>query len=468
MTPDQVVLLVDDDQNVLSAHETVLRSAGVGSLRSLSDGREVLDTLEEGPVDLVLLDLKMPHVSGEDLLEEIRREHPDVLVIVVTGLQDVATAVRCMKLGAFDYMVKAVEPSRLVGGVRSALEIQALRRENIRLKEAVSRGQLRHPDAFRRIITRNAAMIRLFLLAETVARTREPVLIVGETGTGKELLARAIHDCSGVEGEYVIVNVAGFDDTMFSDALFGHKAGAYTGAAGARKGLVSTARDGTLVLDEIADLSPASQVKLLRLVENREYLPLGSDVVRRSDARLVLSTSRDLPQMITDGTFRKDLYYRLSTHQLSIPPLRERREDVRLLFDQFLAVAAGELGLRRPSPPENAIDLLQSYEFPGNVRELRTIAFHVASHCDDPSSGDRFPLAALAEILGVPQAPARQCPTRGNALEFPEELPTIREAVSALIDEAMHRAGGVQATAARYLGISPQALSRRLRSRGET
>ncbi|HCZ15053.1 MAG TPA: two-component system response regulator, partial [Candidatus Accumulibacter sp.] len=254
------VFLVDDDQSVLHATAAVLYSAGVANVQLVNDSRELLPALERQPASAVLLDLFMPHVTGNKLLPDIVHLYPELPVIVMTAAQDVETAVLSMKEGAFDYLVKPVEESRLVASVRHALEVQSLRRQMGVLKHYLLSDCLQHGEAFAGIITNSRKMRALFQYLEAVAVSAEPVLISGETGAGKEMFAHALHKLSGLAGQFVQVNVAGLDDTLFSDTLFGHRKGAFTGADQNRPGLIAQAGGGTLFLDEIGDLSMASQV----------------------------------------------------------------------------------------------------------------------------------------------------------------------------------------------------------------
>ena len=282
------------------------------------------------------------------------QEHPELPVIVLTGANDVETAVRCMKDGAFDYLLKPVDEARLESAVRRAIEIGAMRRENSTLKRYLLTDALEHPEAFAAIVTAAKSMRAIFQYAEAVAPTPLPILVTGETGVGKELIARAIHAPERPPGPFLPVNVAGLDDALFSDALFGHKRGGFTGADRDRPGLVEQAAGGTLFLDEIGDLSPASQVKLLRLLQEGTYYPIGSDVMKRADIRVLVATNRDLRALQASGGFRKDLYYRLQAHHLHLPPLRERREDLPLLVAHFLAEGGPRAGPPRPDPAARA------------------------------------------------------------------------------------------------------------------
>ncbi len=462
--PQFPVMLVDDEKQALTSFEMALRSANMNHIVQCQDSREVMSALSSREVEVMLLDLRMPHVSGEELLPQIISDFPEIPVIVITGANDVETAVRCMRLGAFDYMVKPVERSRLVGGVRRAVELRELQRENRSIKASFLSGTLRHAEAFSEIVTCSAGIRSLFQYAEAIATSPRPLLITGETGVGKELFARAVHRLSDRSGKFVPINVAGLDDNVFSDTLFGHKRGAFTGADQARGGLVDQAFGGSLFLDEIGDLSIPSQVKLLRLLQEAEYLPLGSDVAKRSDARIIVATNRNLEVMQASGSFRKDLYYRLCDHQIHIPPLQERMEDLPLLVDHLLNKAAQDLGKKRPTPPEELIGLLSSYHYPGNVRELESMIYDALSrHRSGKLSMEAFKShifqksSKLAEPSPTPAVKGRTCIT------FSESLPTLKEIEDLLVEEAMKRACDNQSIAALSLGISRQALNKRLK-----
>ncbi len=303
-------------------------------------------------------------------------------------------------------------------------------------------------------------MRAVFQYAEAIAGSTEPALITGETGVGKEALARAIHELSGRDGSFVQVNIAGLDDTLFADTLFGHKKGAFSGAEKRRDGLVAQATGGTLFLDEIGDLETTSQVKLLRLIQNQEYYPLGSDVPRSVDVRVVCATNRDLDALMAAAEFRRDLYFRLSVHQMEVPPLRKRKEDLPLLVDHFLQRAATAQGKKTPSAPTELFALLSQYDFPGNVREIRSLVYDaVALHSSGPVlSMERFRQAIRAEGAAAVETRA----VADRLLEIPGRIPTLKEAEVFLIQEALEKADGNQGVAATFLGISRPALNRRL------
>ncbi|WP_243372416.1 sigma-54 dependent transcriptional regulator [Geotalea sp. SG265] len=460
--PPFAVLLVDDEPAWLrSVSITLERSAGISNIVTCQDSRKVMETLARGDIGLVLLDLTMPHVQGEELLSCIGEEYPEIATIIVSGMNQVETAVQCIKLGAFDYFVKTVEEDRLVSGVLRAVHMLELQRENREMSSRILSGKLQHPEAFANIVSNDRAMLAIFAYIEAVAASPKPLMITGESGVGKELIARAAHTLSGCTGPLVSVNVAGLDDNVFADTLFGHVRGAFTGAEHPRRGMVEEAADGTLFLDEIGDLSIPSQVKLLRLLQEGEYFPLGSDRPKRLKARIIVATHRDLAAKEAAGTFRHDLYFRLRTHHIQVPPLRERKGDLPLLLNAFLADSARTLGKRRPTPPKELVSLLNTYNFPGNVRELKAIVFDAVSiHKERVLSMESFEKA-------ICHGGKENIATAGphNPFTGLERIPTFSEVAELLVDEAMVRACGNQTIAARLLGISQPALSKRLKIR---
>lgn len=455
------VLLVDDEPHVTESVETILNAGGIEDVRTCNDSRAVPEILAQNDVGIMLLDLWMPHMRGEQILDLCVEEYPDVPVIVFTGANDVETAVHCVKRGAFDYMVKPVENARLLAAVRRASELAELRRDNARLSAGLLSPELADPNIFAEIVTESPAMERIFRYIESIAASAKPVLITGDTGTGKELTARAVHRASGRSGEFVAVNVAGLDDAVFSDTLFGHRKGAFTGADAPRAGLIEKAEGGTLLLDEIGDLALSSQVKLLRLLEAREYFPLGSDTARRTDARIVLATNLSAEDLRDRARFRRDLYYRLKTHHVHLPPLRQRREDLPLLVEHFLEKAALAIGKRRPTPPRELYDLLGLYEFPGNVRELEAMVYDaVSQHTARVLSLDTFKQHIKRDL---PHGNTTYRPDGQDTITFGDALPTLQEVTDRLIEEAVRRAGNNKSLAASMLGISRTTLNNRLR-----
>ncbi len=457
--PEFGVLLVDDEASYLRSLSILLeRNGGITNIHRCNDSREVMAILQQHPIGLVLLDLTMPHLSGNELLPLITEQYPEVAVIIISGLNQVESAVDCLKLGAFDYFVKTTEENRLIEGIKRAIRMQEMRRENRAMGQRILSNSLERPEVFEAIITRSSQMRAVFQYLESVAPSNQPLLICGESGTGKELLAQACHQLSNRSGALVTVNVAGLDDNVFADTLFGHQRGAFTGADKSRAGLVEEAAGGTLFLDEIGDLSMSSQVKLLRLLQEGEYYPLGSDRPKRSRARIIVATHQDLARQQQAGRFRKDLYYRLCTHQVMIPPLRQRKEDIPLLLQHFVQQAAGELDKQPPGYPPELAQLLATYHFPGNVREMRALVFNALSqHRSHMLSMDAF-----KQVLGEDTQPANY--TEATVSFSPDSpLPTLAEMDQLLVAEALQRADNNQSLAARLLGISQPALSKRMK-----
>jgi DNA-binding NtrC family response regulator len=462
--PQQPIVVIDDEQPILLAIDTTLRMAGLNHVITCSDSREALATIHCNGASVVLLDLNMPHLDGQALMPRILEACPDLPIIVITGTIDVDTAVQSMKSGAFDYIVKPVEERRLVTAIHQALRFGELRQENQALKQHLLDGSLKHPEAFEAIVTHSPKMIALFHYMEAIAPSAQPVLVRGETGVGKELAARAIHELSGRKGRFVAVNVAGLDDNVFSDTLFGHVKGAFTGADSLRKGLIERASGGTLFLDEIGDLNHGAQVKLLRLLQEHEYMPLGSDVTQRTDARVIASTHADLWTLKQQNRFRTDLHYRLRTHRVMIPPLRERKEDLPVLCDHFLDQAANALNKPKPAVAPAMTKLLENYDFPGNLRELQAMIFDaMAQHTAGPLLLDTFRLHIQRTREAGAEAPALS-PLLHIPVTFGDPLPTIKQATRMLIQEALQRTGYNQSMAATLLGVTQQALSKRLKT----
>jgi DNA-binding NtrC family response regulator len=465
--PANPVLIVDDEARSLRSIGLSLRMAGITHVETCNDSREVAGLLASRLFDVMLLDLTMPHVSGEEILAMAGEKYPEMPVIIITAMDEVDTAVRCMRKGAFGYLVKPVETGRLVSDVRRAVELRELKDQARRLKHHLLSGELENPAAFSSIVTRNKAMHSIFQYIESISASRQPILVTGETGVGKELVVQAIHALTAPKTPLVSVNVAGLDDNVFSDTLFGHVKGAFTGAEDRRSGLVEKAAGGILHLDEIGDLRHESQVKLLRLLQEGDYFPLGSDLPKRADIRVIATTNQDISGFETSEKFRKDLYFRLMVHHIHIPPLRERLDDISLLLSHFTGEAARALDR---NPPKFSPDLpaaLCRYRFPGNVRELKTLVH-------DAVSRSRSGRLALTDFnikvthedkhrSGLSRIPVLD---EWRSKEDPDRLPTIEEATVYLIRQALKQCDDNQSAAARMLGITRQRLARNLNKSG--
>ncbi len=463
------ILVVDDDPDVLKRMERFLRFEGFRDVVCCSDPREVAGIVDGSDISVMVLDLIMPGMPGQKVLEETRERHPEVPVIVATAVNDLDSAIDCMRHGAFDYVPKTAETGRLASSILHALSIRELQRDYSALKDTLLAAKRPESPAFDDFITSDERMVSVLRYVETVAASPKPILIIGESGTGKELMAQAVHRLSGRSGPMVSLNIAGLDDTMFSDSLFGHRRGAFTGADTDRGGLIDRAEGGTLFLDEIGELSQVSQVKLLRLIEDKRYYPLGADLPKASSAAIVTATNRDLRSASTSGTFRLDLFYRLQTHLVQLPPLRERPSDLPLLLSHFVRQSAERLGRGVPAIPEELGLLLESYDFPGNVRELESMVF-------DAMSGLKGGILGLDSFRRkILRGNGAKNPTEKNivgadATRFSswERLPSLKMASEELIREALRRSKGNQGIAADLLGISRTALNKRLKGSRDT
>jgi DNA-binding NtrC family response regulator len=357
------ILVVDDEEIVVRSCVRILARGGYG-VETANDGAEALRRMEERPCDLVILDIMMPRMDGVEVLRRVKETHPETEVIMVTGLSQIDSAVKCMKLGAFDYLPKPFDPDQLLGVVEAALERQRLLRDAAEPAE----GEQYRVES---IVGAGPAMQRVYRLVAKAAPTNTTVLITGESGTGKELVARAIHHNSlRRERPFVAVDCNALSENLLESELFGHVKGAFTGAVSGKKGMFEVASGGTLFLDEIGNITLSTQAKLLRVIQEREYRAVGDTRVQHANVRLIAATNKDLKAMCATGSFRDDLYYRINIFPIEMPALRERREDIPALAFHFLRRYAEELGKDLRDISEGAMSALAGYAWPGNVREL--------------------------------------------------------------------------------------------------
>ena len=380
------ILIVDDEQSYRQLLSLVFEGDG-HNIRTATNGREALALLHEEPADVVISDVRMPDMDGIEMLSSVRESQPDLGVVLMTAFASVETAREAFKLGADDFIQKPFDVEELKLIVRKTLEKQALIDEN----RAFKRAQ-RERGSVKNIVGNSAKMHAIFQMIETVAEVQSTILITGESGTGKELVARAIHDLSArAEKPFISINCGAFTETLLESELFGYVKGSFTGANTNRKGLFEAANRGTIFLDEIGEMSPAMQVKLLRVLQEKKVRPVGAHDELSIDARVIAATNRDLKQMVADGTFREDLFYRVSVIPISLPPLRERSDDIPELANHFVA-KFGEQAGRRLSISPRAMQLLENYMWGGNVRELEhTIERAVALERGDEIQPERLP-----------------------------------------------------------------------------
>jgi two-component system response regulator HydG len=445
-SPTTTVLVVDDERENLEALERIFAREGFRVLTADS-GRRALELCRQHRVHVVVTDLMMPGMSGIDLLKALQTVAPDAEVVLMTAYGTIETAVEAMRAGAYDFVEKPLKRMQIVKTVQKAAERHRLIAENRTLKQELS--ALRSGGGPRMIVGSSAALRRALDIAYQAAPSTANVLILGESGTGKELLARAIHEWSGRQGAFVAVNLAALPETIVESELFGYEKGAFTGAVQKREGRIAQAEGGTLFLDEIGELSPAVQVKLLRVLQEGEYEPLGGRT-RKADFRSIAATNKDLRQLIAEGRFREDLYYRLHVIAITCPPLRDRREDIPLLVDHFLDLYCRKNGKPRLEVSREAMEKLQDYSWPGNVRELENVIERAVVL-------SRGPVLTLADL----PASVTQAERRTTELSFPIGTP-LEEIERRVIKATLDHTRGDKQLAAQLLGISARTIYRKL------
>ena len=442
------VLVVEDEEKLRRVVELQLVSAGfeVDKAATAEEGVKVVDR-----ADLVLTDLRLPNMDGLELLALIRRQNAQVPVVVMTAYGSIETAVECMKAGATDFLLKPFSLDHLMQVVHKALEVRALRDENRQLKEELGRRY-----EYDNIIGRSEPMQEIFATIERVAPTRATVLLAGESGVGKDLIARAIHFHSPRRDRPLVkINCTAIPENLMESELFGYEKGAFTGALASKPGKFEQADTGTVFLDEIGDVPGPIQVKLLRILQEREFERLGSNVTRHTDVRIIAATNQDLRAALEQGTFREDLYYRLNVVPLNIPPLRERKQDIPFLANHFIRKLAADSGSAVESITDAAMERLMAYHWPGNVRELENVIERSLVLCrgSQLDAGD----------VRLESAPR---PRSQNGQHFLPEGLTLDQYEQELIREALRRADGNKSQAARLLGLTRNALRYRLTQMG--
>jgi DNA-binding NtrC family response regulator len=442
------VLVVDDESSILDSLRILLRNEGFAPVTA-HGGKQGLEQLNQVDPDIVLTDVRMPAVSGLDILSAARQHDADLPVILMTAQATLQSAVQAVNEGAFYYIQKPFRNDELLAILRRATEHRSLRVENKTLKQEIRR---REAHAGQRPVGNSKAWLEVLRLAETVAPTESTVLIQGESGTGKEVIARYIHDLSArVEGAFHSINCGALPESLLESELFGHVKGSFTGAVKDKTGLFAAAAGGTFFLDEIGETTPATQVKLLRVLQHREVIRVGATDPEPIDTRLIAATNRDLEEEIKRGTFRSDLFYRLNVIALHLPPLRQRREDIPLLAEHFLQRAAQVRGETPKSVSAEALDVLQQYSWPGNVRELENAL-------------ERAVILTAGDTIGVPALPERITERKAQPLvaDRTPPNPTLEAVERAYILWVLQSEGGNKTRTAEVLGIDPSTLYRKL------
>jgi DNA-binding NtrC family response regulator len=448
MSDPRTILLVDDDESLRRIAEYNLRADGY-EVVTAPDGRAAIQRFQEGPVDLVLTDVRMPEMDGVELMTRLKAMQPDLPVIVLTAHATIDSAVEAMKVGAFDYLTKPFSRDQLKAAVRKALELGALAIENRQLRQFV-----RERFSFTNMIAGSRAMRAVTDTASRVAGSDTTVLLEGESGTGKELLAKAIHVNSGrSRGPFVTVNCAAIPENLLESELFGHRRGAFTGAVADKPGKFEVANRGTIFLDEVGELPLLLQVKILRVLQEREVDKVGENRPSKVDVRVVAATNRDLEKLTADGGFREDLYYRLAVVSIRVPPLRERSDDIPLLVDHFLAKHAERLGCPRPDVDKRVYSAFSVYAWPGNIRELENVI-------------ERALVLDRDGALGLDDLPERLT-SRGQRIgnlriELPDEGISLEDVEKELLLAALEKHNWNQTRAAAYLNITRSTLLYRM------
>ena len=453
------LLVVDDESSLREMLRIVLRRDGYEVLTA-DGGRAALELLQQERIDLLLSDIRMSDVSGVEVLKTAKQLYPEAVVFMMTAFASTETAIEAMRLGAVDYFTKPFSMDELRLKIRQHLEASRLKQENVLLKRALNTRY-----EFSNIIGRSDAMVALFRMIETIAGTNSTVLVTGESGTGKELVARAIHFNSlRRDHPFVALNCGAVPETLLESELFGHMKGAFTGADTNKKGLVEVADRGTIFLDEIGEMNVTMQVKLLRVLQERRYRRLGGTEEAPADIRVIAATNQDLVQLVAEGKFREDLFYRINVIPIHLPPLRDRREDVGLLAEHFLDKHAARAGKAVRGIAQEALDLLAAYHWPGNVRELENVIERCVALEQTPVIlPDTLPVnirvpgsAGVRSSGGATMAPA----PLASAAPMPELAEGFdleargEDFYRHYIAVALERAGGVQVKAAEMLGMS--------------
>jgi two-component system, NtrC family, response regulator AtoC len=442
------ILVVEDEEKLRRVIELQLTSAGfeVDKAATADEGLKVADR-----ADLILTDLRLPRMDGLEFLAQIRRQNTQVPVIMMTAYGSIETAVESMKAGATDFLLKPFSLDHLMQVVNKALEVRALKEENRQLKAELGRRY-----EYDNIIGRSEPMQEIFATIERVASSRATVLLAGESGVGKDLIARAIHFHSPRRDKPLVkINCSAIPENLMESELFGYEKGAFTGATGAKPGKFEQADTGTVFLDEIGDVPANIQVKLLRILQEREFERLGSNVTRHIDVRVIAATNQDLRAALEQGTFREDLYYRLNVVPMNIPPLRERKEDIRFLANHFIRKLAPEAGREVESISDAAMEKLLNYHWPGNVRELENVI-------------ERGLIMAQGKQLEPDDIKLETAPRPRpqNDQHFLPDGLTLDQYEQEIIREALKRADGNKSHAARLLGLTRNALRYRLTQMG--
>ncbi len=449
------ILIVDDEEVLQDVLSSLVRREGWTPWNARS-GEEALHLIEQEEPDLTLLDLMLPTMSGMEVLKQIRQQHPEMVVVIITAFSSIEGAIEAMREGAFHYIPKPFKNEEVLLTIRKGLEQQRLARENKQLRE-----QLRQRYSFANLIGKSKPMQRVFDLIRLAAPSKSKILILGESGTGKERVAKAIHHHSRrADGPFVTVNSGSMPHDLLESNLFGHVKGAFTGAIATKKGLFEMAHEGSIFFDEIGNIPLDTQAKLLRVIQEKEFMPLGGVETLTAEARIIAATNAELETLVAEGRFREDLYYRLNVITVPLPPLRDRAEDIPLLARHFLARYAEENEKSIEDFTPRAMELLMDYHWPGNVRELENVVERGVVLSREETFSDLLLPPAVRE----PRVPTVLAPAMpSNGMSFKEAVATYERE---LISQALKTAGGVQKRAAEILKVKPTTLHEMMKRLG--
>jgi len=452
MSSQGLIHIIDDEPVIHDILTQLLTSEGY-DVESSASGEEALEKYTSQKFDLVLLDLLMPGMDGIEVLRAIKRIQPQAVVVIITAYASVESAIEAMKIGAFDYVQKPFKHEELLLIVARALEHKNLREENLRLRD-----ELKRKFSFGNIIGKSQVMINVFDLIKAAAPTRSTILVQGESGTGKELVARAIHENSNRSGfPFVVVNSGSLPPDLLESHLFGHVKGAFTGAVNEKQGLFEAADKGTIFFDEISSIGLETQAKLLRVMQDREFMRLGGVKTLRVDVRIIAATNTDLEELIRQKAFRKDLFYRLNVIKIELPPLRERKEDVPLLVKHFLAIYAKENDKEIDGVSEDVLEILEKNAWPGNVRELENLIERAVVFAKSKTiTRENLPEILLSPVKRADDIAGEGLNLRDQTLAFQKRL----------IETALKKAKGIQKTAALMLDVKPTTLNEMIKRLG--
>lgn len=458
---DISIMLVDDEKQILLALETTLLSAGIEKISTHSQIDTLLSAIDAKKPQIIILDENIGSKKGSEYIGQILYRQPGIQIIMLTANGDIELVVKCMQAGAIDFLTKPVDEARLLSAIYNAAKKITMVDELQKMKLYLTGKNLEHPENFSAIISTDEKVINLCKYIESVAQTPLPILLTGETGVGKELFAKAIHHSSQNRGKFIAFNAAGTDDNFFSDTLFGHIDGAFTSADKKRTGLLTEAENGTLFIDEIGDLPLSSQIKLLRLLQEKEYYPIGSDKPKTCNAKVVCATNKSLAEEVKANRFRSDLFYRLNSHVIYIPPLRERIQDLEVLLPHFISKhktnKSASIGY-----PKQLVPILSQYSFPGNIRELEMMVADALATC----KGNILPLEPFFQKIDT----VKLLKDKNFSTEYSsiDDFPSLEEIEKQHIKKALELAEQNQSLASRLLGITRQTLHKKLKEFGQS